>query len=73
MNVPLPESLMRMETRVLLNPAFTAEVDEWCKTELTGAFSIKYVPLSDRLVYENAFEIIFANDTDAVLFKMRWL
>lgn len=73
MNVPVPESLMRMETRPLLNPSFQSEVEEWCGAELTGGFTIKWVPLTDRINYANAFEIIFDNDNDAVLFKMRWL
>lgn len=71
--VPIPEALMRMETRPLLSPSLLDEIEDWCRGQLVGGFSIKWVPMTDRVNYSNAFEIKFDNDSDAVLFKMRWM
>ena len=70
---PVPTILLDLKTIALEAVELRSDVAEWCREELTEKVSLTYRSLHDRLVYDVPFEITFANETDAILFKMRWM
>ncbi len=72
MIVPIPKEMIAPDTRPLERVRFSEEIEAWCATEI-GAFDLKFANMADRKWYDYAFEAIFENESDAVLFKMRWM
>jgi hypothetical protein len=59
--------------------ALRTDIVEWCSTELQDEYKIKFVRGDVKtkngqvLTYSISFFGVFSNETDAVLFKLRWL
>jgi EAL domain-containing protein (putative c-di-GMP-specific phosphodiesterase class I) len=73
MIVPVPIQFIRDDTRVLAEVRLLDEMDAWCREELVQDFYLSWKSSSERKDYALPFEIEFANDNDALMFKMRWL
>jgi len=66
--VEIPKELVIESTTAKLLP----EVEEWLNEQLLGSFEVKFVAFAFRINVKNKFQIVFDNDRDAIVFKLRW-
>ena len=71
--VSIPETLLERGTSPLEIPRLEPNVAKWCHDQLKEGFALRYSAIQTRTNVGMPFEITFAADHDAVMFKLFWL
>lgn len=69
----IPIALLREETILRETPRFIEEIEMWCTSELCDDYAIRHESMSIRKNPYYPFQAYFNSETDAIMFKMRWM